>query len=200
MHKPVLVLLLLCLAVPAAFAGTVSLSGTTLIFDAKIGEVNTIEVEPNGAAFDSSTSQFVQGLVLRDRTSLISLDTNQCRVIAGVVLCDFSVPIGSISISLGNKDDSVKQIFTGDGRSPIAMRVTGGLGNDTISGSELADVLDGGAGNDTITGGRGRDIIDGGSGDDTIDSRDNDIDTVNCGLGNKDRITKDANDSVKRCE
>lgn len=44
----------------------------------------------------------------------------------------------------------------------------GGLGNDTLTGSTLADTLMGGAGNDTLTGGAGTDTVDGGAGNDQV--------------------------------
>jgi len=46
--------------------------------------------------------------------------------------------------------------------------VTGGSGNDTITGSAVANVLTGGAGNDSIVAGAGNDIITGGLGNDTM--------------------------------
>ena len=42
--------------------------------------------------------------------------------------------------------------------------VKGGLGDDTIVGSERSDALFGGDGNDTLTGGKGNDELDGGAG------------------------------------
>ena len=46
--------------------------------------------------------------------------------------------------------------------------VTTGGGNDTITGSDVANRLNGGDGNDTITGGGGADTVFGGDGDDVI--------------------------------
>jgi Ca2+-binding RTX toxin-like protein len=48
-------------------------------------------------------------------------------------------------------------------------RVVGGSGNDQITGSAAADIIDGGAGNDTIIGGGGADALSGGAGTDTLD-------------------------------
>jgi hypothetical protein len=47
---------------------------------------------------------------------------------------------------------------------------TGGSGNDTISGSAVANVLTGGAGSDTLNGGAGGDVLIGGDGVDTINT------------------------------
>ena len=46
--------------------------------------------------------------------------------------------------------------------------LTGGSGNDTLTGNLRANVLDGGAGNDVVTGGRGDDTLTGGPGNDTV--------------------------------
>ena len=46
--------------------------------------------------------------------------------------------------------------------------VTGGAGDDTITGTGAANSLDGGAGNDTLIGGVANDVLNGGSGNDTF--------------------------------
>ncbi len=46
--------------------------------------------------------------------------------------------------------------------------VTGGSGNDALTGDGLANVLNGGAGNDTLDGRAGNDTLDGGLGNDTL--------------------------------
>jgi len=48
------------------------------------------------------------------------------------------------------------------------LAITGGSGNDTITGSTKADVIVGGAGNDNITGGEGADRLTGGAGTNTF--------------------------------
>jgi Ca2+-binding RTX toxin-like protein len=47
--------------------------------------------------------------------------------------------------------------------------VSGGTGNDTLTGDGGANVLDGGAGNDTLNGNTGTDTLLGGAGNDTMD-------------------------------
>src|SRR6266702_6316470 len=49
------------------------------------------------------------------------------------------------------------------------LSITGGTGNDTITGMAGVDHLYGGAGNDTIVGGGGGGILGGGTGTDTVD-------------------------------
>ena len=52
--------------------------------------------------------------------------------------------------------------------------VTGGAGNDTITGDLRDNILDGGAGNDVVSGGRGADTLTGGPGNDTLSGGDGD--------------------------
>ena len=46
--------------------------------------------------------------------------------------------------------------------------ISGGLGNDTLTGNSLANTLTGNAGNDTLTGNAGHDTLTGGSGNDSL--------------------------------
>jgi Ca2+-binding RTX toxin-like protein len=67
--------------------------------------------------------------------------------------------------------------------------LTGGAGNDTITGNGSVNVLVGGAGNDTISAGGGNDVINGGRGNDTMDgSTGNDSLVFAAGFG-QDTIT-----------
>lgn len=60
-------------------------------------------------------------------------------------------------------------IGTGDAETrTFVSKVDGGLGNDTIHGTDGADWLEGGKGNDTIYGGKGVDMLAGNEGDDII--------------------------------
>jgi Ca2+-binding RTX toxin-like protein len=234
-----------------AFAGEVRVEGSTIIFDAGIGEVNTVTINPRGSVFDPSTGQLLTGLTITDSTTAMSVQL-PCRKVGGTALCQDSSAILRAVIKLGNKNDSVKQDISSGG-TPLPMTVEGGLGDDTITGSPVADILDGGDGNDTIDGGdgddvirggfgddrimggrgndtirgnagkdqidggdgaddidggigedhiiggKGKDILKGDAGDDTIDARDNEVDTINCGLG-RDTLLRDSNDSFTRCE
>lgn len=96
-------------------------------------------------------------------------------------------------------------------------RLTGGPGNDVLTGYDYDDTIAGGAGDDlligayghdTITGGPGKDTINADAvdgcnflecrpiyGNDTIDVRDGEADNVTCGPGT-DRVIADAGDTV----
>lgn len=86
--------------------------------------------------------------------------------------------------------------------------ITGGKGNDTLTGNALANVLRGDLdyvpigivdGNDVIDGGGGSDSLFGEGGNDTLKARDGVPDTVDCGLGTDTAIV-DTIDTVRNCE
>jgi Ca2+-binding RTX toxin-like protein len=78
--------------------------------------------------------------------------------------------------------------FNGAPESNGAFSVTGGAGNDSLTGGALPDTLNGGSGNDSIHGGGGVDDMAGGLGDDAYNV-DNSLDIVTeaAGEGN-DRV------------
>ena len=58
----------------------------------------------------------------------------------------------------------------------VALKLVGGLGNDTLVGSPFNDVLDGGLGDDTYTGGLGLDtFVDAGGSDTLVELQNNDM-------------------------
>ncbi len=50
----------------------------------------------------------------------------------------------------------------------VSAWITGGAGDDTITGTALSDILNGSSGTDTLIGGGGVDVLYGGDGDDTL--------------------------------
>lgn len=196
-----------------AAAGVVSVEGSAVVFKAGNNEVNTVVINARGSALNQATGQVVQGFTVRDSTAPVSVGPG-CQAFTGAVVCDIA-NASFISLDLGDMNDRVSQEEREPGDA-VPMRVKGGAGNDTLTGSPRGDVLDGelgddtldggdgndvlegGFGSDTITGGRGSDSISGGPGKDTLNARDNENDTINCGLG-RDTVTADASDTKKRC-
>jgi Ca2+-binding RTX toxin-like protein len=80
----------------------------------------------------------------------------------------------------GGKGDD---IITGDASRET---LTGGRGDDTIDGNGGADIISGQSGDDTLTGGAGKDTLSGGPGGDVFNTKDGVKDFINCGDGNDD--------------
>jgi Ca2+-binding RTX toxin-like protein len=100
--------------------------------------------------------------------------------------------LGDDTINGGLGDDTING---GPGRDHLF----GNAGKDEINGDANEDEIDGGIGDDTIDGGQGADVIRGDLGGDRITANDGFVDNINCGVG-IDRVIRDANDVLKRCE
>jgi Ca2+-binding RTX toxin-like protein len=107
----------------------------------------------------------------------VSLATNNARRgSAAAAVEDTLATIENITGGLGN------DTLTGNN---AANNLEGGAGNDTLSGGAGVDTLLGGAGNDLIIGGTGNDALSGGGDDDTFSYTIGDgIDTIDGGTGN----------------
>ena len=92
---------------------------------------------------------------------------------------DYSDKAEDLDISLGQLGGAPDgETIGGD-----IENLTGGTGDDTLTGSTAANRLAGGPGADTLTGAGGSDFLDGGIGADTIAARDGATDSVLCGEG-----------------
>jgi Ca2+-binding RTX toxin-like protein len=133
---------------------------------ATLGDVFTLDPEPGGVKFQ--------------RTNLVpfTLDTSTER---------FQVN------GLGGNDSITANAGVG---ALTLLSIDGGVGNDTVSGSDGPDlivggdgndVLNGGGGDDRIIGGTGTDTMNGGAGDDTLVWNNGDgTDVINGDAGNDD--------------
>lgn len=77
----------------------------------------------------------------------------------------------------------------------VRLRLNGGTGNDTITGSRNNDTINGDGGDDSIIGGLGNDLVDGGDGDDIM-SGEGGNDTLLGNTGNDSAAGGDGNDFV----
>src|SRR4051812_33401366 len=91
----------------------------------------------------------------------------------------------TIDISAGGGDDRLNVVGNLAG---TALTADGGAGNDTLLGSNVADVLRGGSGNDFIDGNIGVDTESGGAGNDTFQWDPGDSTDVLDGDGGKDTL------------
>ena len=102
--------------------------------------------------------------------------------------------IDSIAVTGGPDANSIDLKAVTGTAFPLlgSVAVDGGGGNDTINGSQLADVLDGGAGNDRIIGDDNQqdtfDVMRGGAGDDTLVWNPGDDDDINEGGAGDDTV------------
>ncbi|MDO8972957.1 peptidoglycan DD-metalloendopeptidase family protein [Reyranella sp.] len=91
----------------------------------------------------------------------------------GLDTADYSDKTASVSVTLaGSANAKVKVGGVVEDTVSNIENVTGGSGNDTLTGDGLTNRLVGGAGNDLLRGGLGTDVLDGGTGLDTADYSD----------------------------
>lgn len=149
--------------------GDVEEKDWSFVATAKPGEVNnvTITTERDGRWRIRDT-----GAPIDDRSP------SPCQVVsANEMLCHADEDYGTISIDLGDGDDT---LALPPARKNYGAQIlaSGGEGDDVIQGGSSPEILSGGAGDDRVLGGAGNDtfgdepgndIIDGGAGLDTLD-------------------------------
>ncbi|MDM0026337.1 peroxidase family protein [Variovorax saccharolyticus] len=91
----------------------------------------------------------------------------------------YGATTSNVTVNLSGATDTA----TGFTSITSILNITGGSGNDTLTGDAGANTLNGGAGNDTISGGAGADIINGGAGADVLIGGDG-ADQINTGATN----------------
>lgn len=138
-------------------AATVSVSGSTVIYQAAPGEVNKPLVDTNGTAVifsDSVAPTLGAG----------------CAPFGEVGAMCSGARIGKVVVILGDLGDSMaRNVLEGEVPPGSKLTVSGGSGKDFIIGTTGSDVLSGGPGNDTVYGSGGRrDVLKGGSGKDRL--------------------------------
>jgi Ca2+-binding RTX toxin-like protein len=104
---------------------------------------------------------------------LASGDPSQLQVDVGNDgTADFAFPssaVSAIDIRMGPGEDTVKiDDSNGPFTTSIPTTISGGPGNDSLTGGAGAETFQAGPGDDTVTGGRGNDIGSLGSGNDTF--------------------------------
>ncbi|MEP4767056.1 MAG: cadherin domain-containing protein [Roseibium sp.] len=153
-----------------AAAGT-SIGITASASDSDVSDSVTYSVDDNRfevAADGTVTVASGANLDFEDGSQQISFTVTATSSDGSTSDETFSVNVGDIAehIQLGNGGVT----FTDTGVAELS--ITGGSGNDTITGHDAGAVIDGGAGNDTLYGGAGDDTIDTGSGTDYVDGKD----------------------------
>ena len=155
----------LLVAAPAAQAGTVAVSGSTLTVRGG-GVANDLAVDRGGGLVrvhdGAGGLNGGSGCVRVTGFDVTCADANVNAIVVfgegGADRISLNTP-GRVSAGGGN--DSV----TGSGG---ADQLTGGDGNDNLAGGPGPDRINGDAGNDTVDGGSEDDILRGGDGDDSV--------------------------------
>ncbi len=106
--------------------------------------------------------------------------------------------VAALRVSIGDGVANDGGRGEGDEIAADVEDVQGGMGNDTIIGSNAGNRLFGLGGNDRVVGGRGNDGLAGGAGTDVIDGRDGPgfVDDLSCGDGAGDRVLADMTDRI----
>jgi Ca2+-binding RTX toxin-like protein len=138
-----------------AAAGTVSRSGSTLIFTAGSATVNKVHILLAGGVYE--VWDFSGAPVTAAPSSgCVSVKTNMVQCVASGV--------AAIRVDLLDKNDSA--FF--ENSVPVGATVNGGNGSDHLWGTQKNDVLDGDGGTDTLEESAGSDTLDGGPANDTF--------------------------------
>ena len=155
---------------------TIRISGTagvdTLNVIVTAGALTTFNGNTGFSNVEGFTANFSQGGI--DTLSYAGTTEAVAVDLAGITASGFTVAVGIENVTGGDGNDAL----TGDG---VANVLSGGAGADTLNGAGGADTLNGGAGVDILNGGAGGDILTGGDGVDAIDTgaaNDNIIDVI----------------------
>lgn len=148
--------LALLLGAPAADAATVSVSGTTVTYQAAPGEVNKPLVDENaGAVVFGDSAKLVPGA--------------GCAAFGETGVTCSGAAISAVIVNLGDRDDNMmRNVLEGEVPAKAKLTVDGGPGKDFIIGTTGNDALSGGTGDDSVYGSGGRDVLKGGAGKDRL--------------------------------
>ncbi len=100
---------------------------------------------------------------------------------------DQDMDCGTVTTDVFNAVDATGDVTA---TAAAAMSMSGGSGDDDLTGSGGGDSISGNAGDDTLSGLAGSDVLNGGPGDDTIDGGDG-ADLLTGGTGNDSFILTD---------
>ena len=136
----------------------------TMFFNGSAGnEVFTVSAQGAGFRFTRDLGGIVMNATEVEAIRLNALggdDTATVGDLTGVA------DVESVTFFMGDGNDTANA--SAQANPAVEFLVSGGNGNDTLTGSPNADVIAGGEGNDTIVGLAGVDLMNGDAGDDTI--------------------------------
>jgi hypothetical protein len=116
-----------------------------------------------------------------DASNVLSYGGNTLMDFAGIAVASYQ-HTGTGALSWVGSAATGNQTIKSTATSTTADTLTGGAGNDVLTGNEGTNTLTGGAANDTLTGNAGADSLSGGAGNDSLTAGEG-ADTVTAGLG-----------------
>jgi hypothetical protein len=186
----------------ASDAATVSRFADILVYNGTAGRASDLRISAPGdrIRFDERSRSIEAGAGCAD--------TGRRQV-----TCD-AAGVSTVLVELGAGDDA------GALARGVAVRVlmSGGRGDDTLTGGDEADDIrggrgrdevDGGGGDDAVRGGPGDDevagsggddLLEGGTGDDHMQSLDGGVDEIDCGRGDDSANAGDSDRFVSACD
>jgi hemolysin type calcium-binding protein len=183
LHLAVTALILLAITPAVADAGTVSRSGSSLVYTAAAGEANNLIVSGRGGS----------AFTFLDQQAAVAADPSSGCTVTGTRVSCPSGGVSGVSVLVGDGNDAVSATLD------IPVSIDGGDGDDVLKGGRTDDVLQGGNGNDTLYGFEGSDRYVGGAGGDTVDSVGGGTDTLDCTGGGLDKVQRDQVDKLANC-
>jgi Ca2+-binding RTX toxin-like protein len=133
---------------------------------------NTTSVTFNGNAGGNDLLEILGD----EATDTITATANTVTVDGSAVT--FGAGLEAFKLSTFGGNDNVNLTGFTNGGNPMNVEIYGGVGNDTLVGTDLNDVIFGGEGNDILIGGIGNDFLYGEDGVDTFGN----LDTVTFGV------------------
>ena len=146
-----------------AVDSTETLLSTSSLNDNAADIVTVQTTDSDNDTFNVITGVYDQDEFVQIEHRKSSSDSGYWIVLAGA---DRSIDGDRLEIKAGGGNDNIDASEVVTDRIKLTLRGEGG--DDTIVGSEFADVIDGGADNDTLTGGLGYDEFFDASGTDTL--------------------------------
>lgn len=174
-------------AVPAV--SLLTISGTTLNYQAAAGDLNNLGIsldsasnsyifEDTGAGVTIDASSIPSAVVLEPNKVAVPVNSALIKDISASLddlndTATVTTDMGGLVVTL-NGDDGDDSISASANNSPVVINggngddtLVGSTVNDTISGNAGSDVISGATGNDTIFGNDGADFLYGNDGNDT---------------------------------
>ncbi|HEX3318578.1 MAG TPA: calcium-binding protein [Solirubrobacteraceae bacterium] len=178
--KPLKLLAALATALAATFAVNALPADAAATSAETVGNTATLNLD---GADDNETVSVVGGLVAH---TAVGGGLNSAIDWDSATPGDQTVPAdGTFSIAVDGGDGNDSITVLAKTTEVAGVFLSGGTGDDVLTGADTSDSLDGGDGNDRLVGGKGTDKMNGGAGNDTLVWNNGDgSDTLNGDAGN----------------